>query len=220
MDEIGELPLELQPKLLSAIQDRSITRVGGHREQAVDVRLIAATNRDLHEAVGERLFREDLLYRLNVLTLEISSLQTRPDDIPPLARHALGRITRRLGMAPVSLEAEAVAALTAHNWPGNVRELENVLERAVVFAKGNTLGVDDLGTLRVSRAGPADTDLVGISIAELEKRAIISTLAAFGGNRAEAAKALGIRERTIYNRLKDYGREAGTDPSGEDATFG
>ncbi|MEM1186130.1 MAG: sigma-54 dependent transcriptional regulator [Planctomycetota bacterium] len=207
LDEIGELPLDLQPKLLSAIQDRAVTRLGSTEEVSVDVRLIAATNKDLQEAVSEKAFREDLYYRLNVLTLQVPALRARPEDIIPIAEHTVERIARRLGMPVPSLDASTAAALKAHTWPGNVRELENVLERAMVFSTEDRLRPEDLGTLVASRERLSDDDFVGMTLADLEKRAILATLAAFGGNRGETANALGVSERTIYNRLKEYGRE-------------
>ncbi|MEM1331416.1 MAG: sigma-54 dependent transcriptional regulator [Planctomycetota bacterium] len=206
LDEVGELPLDLQPKLLSVLQDRRVCRVGSSEESEVDVRVIAATNRDLAEAVGERVFREDLFYRLNVLTLELPALRVRPEDIVPIAEHAVSRIARRLGRDAPVLEIAAAERLRAHQWPGNVRELENVLERAMVFASGATIDADSLGSLGAVSSGPLDSELVGLPLDELEKRAILATLEAFGGNRAEAANALGVSERTIYNRLREYGR--------------
>ncbi len=206
LDEIGELPLELQPKLLSVLQDRRVSRVGSSVESEVDVRVIAATNRDLAGAVSDRVFREDLFYRLNVLTLELPALSTRPDDIVPIAQHAVQRIATRLGRAQPELSTASADVLRNHTWPGNVRELENVLERAMVFSEGPNIEPSDLGELVALTGGPSDSELVGLTLAELEKRAILATLSAFGGNRGEAAKSLGVSERTIYNRLREYGR--------------
>ena len=214
LDEIGELPIELQPKLLSVLQDRRVARVGSSKEFDVDVRVIAATNRDLGAAVQDRAFREDLFYRLNVLTLEIPSLQVRPDDIIPIAESAVRRIARRLGRMEPELASDAAAVLRGHQWPGNVRELENVLERAMVFSDGPSILAEHLGNLSASPSGPVDHELVGMTLEELEKRAILATLAAFGGNRAEAARTLGVSERTIYNRLRDYGRPVAPDETG------
>jgi DNA-binding NtrC family response regulator len=211
LDEVGELPLELQPKLLNVLQDRRVCRVGSSEESEVDVRVIAATNRDLAAAVEERVFREDLFYRLNVLTLELPALRVRPDDILPIAESAVRRIARRLGRQEPALDDATAEKLRDHQWPGNVRELENVLERAMVFTDGETITSDSLGALGGTPSGPTDSELVGLPLAELEKRAILATLAAFGGNRSEAAKALGVSERTVYNRLRDYGRPISPD---------
>lgn len=211
LDEIGELPLDLQPKLLNVIQDRAVTRLGSAREVPVNVRLIAATNTDLHRAIEERTFREDLFYRLNVLTLEVPALRVRTEDIVPLAQHTIGRIAARLGIDPPAISPEALRGLEQHAWPGNVRELENVLERAMVFAGDGRIGLADLGTLSASPRGPRESELIGVNLAELEKRAILATLAAYGGNRGGAATALGVSERTIYNRLKEYGRLHGSE---------
>jgi len=142
-----------------------------------------------------------------VLTLQVPALRARPEDIVPIAEHTVERIARRLGMPVPALDAPTAAALEAHTWPGNVRELENVLERAMVFSTEDRLRPEDLGTLVESRERLSDDDFVGMTLADLEKRAILATLAAFGGNRGETAKALGVSERTIYNRLKEYGRE-------------
>ncbi len=205
LDEIGELPLDLQPKLLSVLQDRQVTRIGGTKLKRVDVRIIAASNQDLAEAVGDRRFREDLFYRLNVLRLCVPSLRDRRADVVPLARHHLVRIALRVGVACPRLTTEACDALAAHTWPGNVRELENVLERAVVFATGGVIGPAELGDLRESNRDGETTGMVGGTLAEMEQRAILETLDASGGNRAEAARRLGISERTVYNRLREYG---------------
>lgn len=211
LDEIGELPIDLQPKLLSALQSRSSTRVGGTAEVSHDVRLIAATNRDLEAAIEQGSFREDLYYRLNVLTIEMPALRERVDDILPLAELTLGRIADRLGLQGWSLSEEARKAICGYRWPGNVRELENVLERAAVFCDRYEIGVEDLYLPVAGTAGPSDASLVGVSLAELEKRAILATLESTGGNRAEAARLLGVSERTIYNRLKEFSADEAGD---------
>ena len=202
LDEIGELPIELQPKLLSVLQERRVSRVGASKEAHVDVRIIAATNRDLASAVQERSFREDLFYRLNVLTLELPALRLRREDIVPIAQSMLQRLARRLGGATPTLADDAIAALESHDWPGNVRELENCLERAAVFADGPEIVADDLSISTTPGTTLTDDELVGLTLSELERKAIIATLEAYGGNRAAAAKALGVSERTVYNRLK------------------
>ena len=208
LDEVGELPIDLQPKLLSAIQDRSSLRVGGSSEIAHDVRLIAATNRDLEAAIDEGGFREDLYYRLNVLAIEMPPLRARVEDIAPLASQTLSRIAARLGDPGRGLADEALQALEAYPWPGNVRELENVLERAAVFCEGDQIEASDLALPKGESAGPDGARLVGLTLAELERRAIMATLDAAGGNRAEAARMLGVSERTIYNRLKEFSSDA------------
>lgn len=206
LDEIGELPLDLQPKLLNAIQERTISRIGSTNEVVVDARIIAATNRNLREAISQRQFREDLFFRLNVLSLELPGLATRRDDILPLVTHTLERLSARMGRNTPRLASDATTRLLGHTWPGNVRELENVIERALVFADGSTVEAEDLGRLSDTRGGPTQEELVGLSLSELEKQAILATLAHCGGNRAEAARLLGVSERTIYNRLKEYGQ--------------
>lgn len=209
LDEIGELPLDLQPKLLNALQDRQVSRLGSSESQAVDVRIIAATNRDLAIAVEERAFREDLFYRINVLRLEVPTLAERRDDIPALVDQKLRVIADRLGITPPTFDPAAVEKLQGHSWPGNVRELENVLERAIVFTDGSAIGAEDLNLSSLSevRAGAAPV-LTGLRLAEIERMAITQALAAVGGKRAEAAQMLGVSERTIYNRLREYDAEA------------
>lgn len=204
LDEVGELPIDLQPKLLSALQTRSSTRVGGTEEIQHDVRLIAATNRDLQAAIDDGLFREDLYYRLNVLTIEMPALSERADDIVPLAEHTLARIADRLGTTNWKISEKAGELIRFYAWPGNVRELENVLERAAVFCDADVIEDTDLGLHTTRTSTVSDESLVGLTLAELEKRAIFATLQSTGGNRAEAARLLGVSERTIYNRLKEF----------------
>ena len=205
LDEIGELPLDLQPKLLNVLQDRMITRLGSTEARVFDARLIAATNRDLAVAVDEGAFREDLYYRLNVLRLQVPPLCQRQSDIAPLVEQKLAMITSRLGIPNLEISPDAMDLFLGYSWPGNVRELENVLERAIVFAKDGRIGVEDLHHLRQTSQSPQSTQLVGSTLAELEKRAILQTLEAVSGNRSQAAQQLGVSERTIYSRLKEYG---------------
>ena len=208
LDEIGELPLDLQPKLLNVLQDRTITRLGSSKAKPFDARVIAATNRDLSVAVEEGAFREDLFYRLNVLHLQAPSLSDRRSDIKPLVEQKLSMITARLGLSNLTMSPEGMEALVGYGWPGNIRELENVLERAIVFAQSDQIRIEDLSYLRPAKQGPIHANLIGSTLAELERQAIQQTLESVNGNRSEAARLLGVSERTIYSRLKDYGAGA------------
>jgi len=211
LDEISELYPELQVKLLRVLEERKIMRVGGSDLIDVDFRLIAATNRDLEKEVSVGRFREDLYYRLKVVTLHISPLRERPGDIPLLAEHFLAQYCEDHGKEPKSFSKEALEALARYGWPGNVRELKNQVESLVVFHQGEEIKLKDLpyelrsgaavptGDGRVQpRSGPTRT------MAEIERQAILETLERTGGHRAEAAKLLEIGLRTLQRKLKEY----------------
>jgi DNA-binding NtrC family response regulator len=211
LDEIGDMPLELQPKLLTFLQDRTFQRIGSNRVYTVDVRLIAATHQDLAEMCRERRFREDLYFRLNVISLRVPTLRERVEDIPELARQTLQRIGRHRGQPSLTLDATAEAALLRHPWRGNVRELENLLERASAFCEDEIIRIEDLMLPDAMLPDTLDdsTPTVpmpgGGTLDELEKQAILNTLEAVGGNKAEAARRLGISEKSIYNKMKRFG---------------
>lgn len=207
LDEIGDLPLELQPKLLTFLQDRIVQRIGETQVRRVDVRVIAATHQELENKVRQNLFRQDLYFRLAVLTLEMKPLRDRPQDIRVFADHVLRRIAAHRGDAPFALSPAALQALDSHPWPGNVRELENVLERATAFCESSSLEPIDLGlheacTLDASAAASRSTSLGGHTLDQIERRAILETLALTSGNKKAAAKLLGIDEKSIYNKMK------------------
>ncbi|HEY0134235.1 MAG TPA: sigma-54 dependent transcriptional regulator, partial [Nannocystis sp.] len=206
MDEVGELSPGAQARMLRVLENRTLTRVGGTRELTVDVRLIAATHRDLRRQVAEGRFREDLLYRIGVIQTQLPPLRDRRDDIPLLAQHFLRVIGERVGRRVDSIAPEALEVLTRYRWPGNVRELRNVLERALVLGDGPVLEVDDLPPelLHAAPPTPAATDAVVRPLVELEREAIVSALAATGGNKARAAALLGIDRTTLYRKLKDH----------------
>jgi DNA-binding NtrC family response regulator len=210
LDEVGELPIDMQPKLLNVLQDRSFTRVGSSDARGFHGRVIAATNKDLSIAVEEGEFREDLFYRLNVLHLEVPSLKNRQDDIPAIVIQKLRDITSRLGLGSMNLSNEAMNAMIKHEWPGNVRELENVLERAVVYAEVSTIDLDTLGLRSRPTAKSSKLSLVGYTLAEIERLAIVQMLLHVNGRRADAARMLGVSERTIYNRLREYEQDEST----------
>jgi DNA-binding NtrC family response regulator len=206
LDEVTEMPVELQVRLLRVLESGLVTRVGGERTEAIDVRVVAATNRDPAEAVSGGHLREDLLYRLNVFPIHVPPLRERIGDIELLARHFLGELNEAAGSTKV-LSEEALDRLRAHSWPGNVRELKNVIERAFILAAdrieaaqiplaGRPLAADTGSTLAIS---------VGSSVAEAERRLILATLQQLDGNKREAARVLGLSLKTLYNRLREYG---------------
>jgi DNA-binding NtrC family response regulator len=209
MDEVGELSLSAQARMLRVLESRTLTRVGGTKEIAVDVRLVAATHRNLQQMVADGRFREDLLYRLSVIQTQLPPLRERRDDIPVLAMHFAQTFGESLGRRIEQVSPAAADVLTHYRWPGNVRELRNVIERAMVLGDGPVLDVDDLPPelLRAAPAAspeaPPDGRLVR-PLAELEREAILAALAATDGNKARAAALLGIDRTTLYRKLKDY----------------
>jgi DNA-binding NtrC family response regulator len=215
LDEIGEIAPTVQVKLLRFLQDREFLRVGGTQRRKVDVRIIAATNRDLAAAVKEGSFREDFYYRLNVFPIRVPSLSERADDIPELAAYALGK----RGDDPARLTAEALEVLGRYPWPGNIRELENVIERAAIVAGTGPIGVAQLPRALVEGAPAATPDTLlrpGFSLDQLERDVIHQALARSGGNKTEAARLLGITRRRLYSRLKSM--EAADADGGEEPT--
>ncbi len=203
LDEIGDMPLSLQAKLLRVIQERKFERVGGVREIQADIRIIAATHRDLEVAIKEKGFREDLFYRLNVFPIQLPPLRERKDALPLLLDYFIGRFAEQTGKKIKSASAETVTALLAYNWPGNIRELQNVMERAVIVGV-ETIQLKDLPTTLTVMQGARQEECRG-SLKNLEKEAILKALENAAGNRRKAADALGISKRTLQYRLKDYG---------------
>jgi two-component system NtrC family response regulator len=208
LDEVGEIPVALQPKLLRAIQEGEFRRLGENEVRKVDVRLIAATNRDLEQAIREGLFREELYYRLNVITITLPPLRERREDIPLLANHFLQKF-HRPGEPKVSITPGALELLEAYKWPGNVRELENVMERALSLRESDVLHPRDLPEA-IRRCGLVDSVLPREgreSLAENEKRHILRVLAKYGWHRKKTAGALGIDVSNLYRKIKKYGIE-------------
>lgn len=209
LDEIGDMPLPLQGKLLRVLQEREIERIGGTQPKAVDVRVIAATNRDLPKLIAVGAFREDLYYRLKVIELPMPPLRARKEDIPQLVETMLAKFNRLLGKRIRGFSPDALAEMKRYDWPGNLRELENVVERAVVIADRDILTADKLGAL--ADYPKRDLDLKGtdiITFEAMEKRLIALALAKYGGNldgKKQAAASLGISLATLYNKLKKYG---------------
>jgi len=209
LDEIGEMSLPTQARMLRVLETRTFTRVGGTKEVAVTVRLIAATHRDLRAMVADGRFREDLLYRLSVIQTELPALRERPEDIELLVRHFAAMLGDEIGRRVESIAPDALAVLQRYRWPGNVRELRNVVERALVLGDGPELELDDLPPelLLSAPAGPAPvapTSGTIRTLVELERIAIAEALAATGGNKARAAALLGIDRTTLYRKLKDH----------------
>ena len=217
LDEISEMEPRLQAKLLRAIQEREIDRIGGTRPVRVDIRLVATSNRDLEQAVAAGAFREDLLFRLGVLTLHLPPLRERPRDIVALATHLAARLARLNGLPERPLSPAALERLVAQPWRGNVRELENCVHRAVILARGERIeAVDIQPSLQLPGGEPQPAArLVGQTVAEVERNLIVDTLRHTLGNRTHAASILGISIRTLRNKLRQYG-EAGLSvpPSG------
>lgn len=208
LDEVSEIPMPLQVKLLRFLQEREFERVGGNETLKVDVRIVGATNRDLKALVSDGKFREDLYYRLNVVRLDVPPLRARPSDVLLLAEHFLRRFAEENEREVSSFDESARRLLLDYPWPGNVRELENAIEQAVVLAEGETLSASDLP---LSQPNNQDTGLKlmipGVTMAEIERYAILQTLKAVGGSTSRAARVLDISRRTIQYRLKEWGIE-------------
>ncbi|MBE0569731.1 MAG: sigma-54-dependent Fis family transcriptional regulator [Deltaproteobacteria bacterium] len=199
LDEIGEMPVALQPKLLRVLQEREVDRVGGKDPVPVDVRVIATTNRDLQKECREGRFREDLYYRLNVFPVRLPPLRERSADIPLLAAHFAEKFSAAEGKAVMGFTEEGVELLRNRPWRGNIRELENVIRRAVLLCRGNSIGVEDL-----LFDDPDEPSGFNGKIRDMEKDLILRTLKDVGGNKAKAASILGVTVRTIRNKLNEY----------------
>jgi|YelNatPaOPRAMG01_1025707.scaffolds.fasta_scaffold04362_10 two-component system nitrogen regulation response regulator GlnG len=233
LDEIGDLPLELQPKLLRALQEREFSRVGGSEVLKLGARVIAATNRDLEEAVRERKFREDLYFRLRVIPIRVPALRERREDIPELAEYFVARAAREVGARATAISPQAIAVLKAHDWPGNVRELENTVMRAALLAPGTTIRAEDIEPHQAAPVSTARTtereraelreliseqiaawldksneeprNLYERMIAELERPLIELALKRAGGNQVKAARILGLNRNTLRKKITDHG---------------
>ena len=207
LDEIGDMPLTLQPKILRAIQEKEIRPLGGLQMIPVDVRVIAATNQNLQEKIGAKLFREDLYYRLNAMQIELPPLAHRSEDIPLLAGHFLAYFAEAQGTAPKRLSDEAMAKLMEYSWPGNIRELENIIERAQLLSQGETIEARDLLFPTFGQADSAHPLPLTqkSSLADVEREYIMQVLNASGGNRSQTAHILRIGRKTLYNKLARYG---------------
>ena len=215
LDEIGELDQRLQAKLLRVVQEKEIMPVGSGQRKKIDVRILSATNRDLKQLVAAGKFREDLYFRLNVVSIHLPALRQRPEDIPPLVEAFVTKYNRKMGRSVLKIEAAAIEALVRHDYRGNVRELENIIEKALVFLSGDVLTLQDLPpevrspvgtTLQVESGDRAVITLaVGQDMATIQRQAILATLQHCGGDKQKAAELLKISERKLWYKLKEYG---------------
>ncbi|MDD3684510.1 MAG: sigma 54-interacting transcriptional regulator, partial [Desulfovibrio desulfuricans] len=207
LDEIGDIPLSMQVKLLRVIQERELQRVGGDQTVRVDVRILAATNKDLACEVEGGRFRQDLYYRLNVVALQLPPLRERGEDIPLLAMHFMKLFAERNGKTVKGFTPGAMDRLLKHNWPGNVRELENAVERAVVLLVGEYISERELpptiGGQEAEAPVASRLDFANMTLEEIERLAVMDTLAQVGGNKSEAARRLGINRKTLLSKLGD-----------------
>jgi two-component system response regulator HydG len=202
LDEVGEMPLTMQVKLLRVLEERSIERLGSVREIKLDIRLLAATNRDVDKMVKDGVIREDLYYRLNVVNVHLPPLAERTGDVLLLAEKFIEKYARKIGKEVLGLDAAAASALTSYSWPGNVRELENIIERAIILTRSNVLGRGDLAGLESSRSTPPATGLRPLS--EVEKEHIRFCLDQMDWNIGLTAEKLGIHRNTLRLKIKEY----------------
>ena len=206
LDEVGSMRLDLQAKILRALQEREVERVGGSRTIKIDVRVIAATNRDLKKAIEEGTFREDLYYRLNVVPITLPDLKDRPEDIPLLANHFVQKFGQESNSGIREISKEAMAILISHTWPGNVRELENVIERAATLGRGPAVQPSDLPPHLAGGTNPLERALAKeATLEDLEKDYIAMILRRTKGHQIRAASILGIDRRTLYRKIRRYG---------------
>jgi DNA-binding NtrC family response regulator len=214
LDEIGDMPLGLQPKLLRVLQERTVRPVGGAGEIPIDVRILAATNRDLESAIEEKRFREDLFFRINVIQIPLPPLRARVGDILPLAQHFIGQLAKRAGKEVTGISPPAAARLLGYPWPGNVRELGNCIERAVALTRFDQIVVEDLPD-KVQNHRSSEIVLGGddpsalVPMDEVERRYILRVLDAVAGNKTAAARILGFERKTLYRKLERFGVEVG-----------
>jgi DNA-binding NtrC family response regulator len=209
LDEIGDMPLNMQAKLLRVIEDGIVVPVGANKPTVVDVRIISATNQSLTKLIERDEFREDLYFRIRGVNIVLPALRERPEDIPILAEHFLQEAVEETGLKVTGITEPALRILTGYEWPGNIRQLKNVIRTMVVMCDGEKIDVRDLPPEIAQRrqlmgASPAPASLAGVSLNELEKKAIVDTLARTEGNREKAAKILGIGERTLYRKIREY----------------
>ena len=206
LDEIGDMDLSVQPKLLKVLEDKRFRRVGDVRERTVDVRFIAAANQDIAKKAEEKAFRQDLLYRINTITLRVPPLRSRREDIPLLAATILGTLARDMPHGERTLTPSAMQALQAHNWPGNVRELRNVLEHAVLLTDGTTIDVNALGLAARGPAAPVPAVAQGdgtLKASEIQE--IVRALQAEGGSVERAARRLAVPRSSLYQKIRKHG---------------
>ncbi|MFO0506449.1 MAG: sigma 54-interacting transcriptional regulator, partial [Chryseotalea sp.] len=202
LDEIGNLSMSLQSKLLSALQSRQVTRVGANQPVPVDIRLICATNMPLQKMVQEGTFRQDLLYRINTVEIQVPPLSERMEDIPLLAKHYLNYYAKKYHKAVSSIEQQALDKLKRYPWPGNIRELQHAIERAVIMTDSNSLQESDF---LFSRSMTNNASVDTLNLDEVEKTAIVKALNMHSGNISKAADELGLTRASLYRRMEKYG---------------
>ncbi|HNP18021.1 MAG TPA: sigma-54 dependent transcriptional regulator [Fulvivirga sp.] len=206
LDEIGNLSLPLQSKLLTVFQNRVVTPIGSNQAIPIDIRLVCATNMDIHTMVKDNTFRQDLLYRINTVEIRIPPLRDRVEDIPLLANHFLQIYSKKYRKDVTQITAEAMSSLQKYNWPGNIRELQHALERAVIMSDNQVLDVNEFFFLKGgSAAGSADLDTNNLNLDEVERNAIQKAISIHGGNISKAAKELGLTRASLYRRLEKHG---------------
>ena len=211
LDEIGDMAPALQGKLLRVLQEKEVHPLGAPAPVPTDVRIITATHRDLTTLVADGRFREDLLYRINVIEVQVPPLRERPDDLEPLVRHLLLKYGARLGKPGCTVSPEAMALMHRHTWPGNVREVENVIERALVLGTGSVIDTEDLPDRLRDQPPPNGCGTAGRRLADVEREHILRTLRAVHGNKAAAARVLGLNRKTLYRKITQH-RIAGNCP--------
>ncbi|MFH1998671.1 MAG: sigma-54 dependent transcriptional regulator, partial [Planctomycetota bacterium] len=206
LDEIGDMEKDMQKKLLRVLQEKNFRRVGGRETISVDVRIISATNADLEKLIEQSRFREDLYYRIKVMTIHLPPLRQRREDIPLLVKSFIQKIAEEQGTEPKEIHPDAMRVMTAYSWPGNIRELKNEIQR-LVLVSGGIIGPESVRDL-VNDAGRAGAETGGFSgktMEQIEREVIMEALRETGNNKALAARVLGMPRRTLYNRLKKYG---------------
>jgi transcriptional regulator with GAF, ATPase, and Fis domain len=215
LDEVGDIPLDTQVKLLRIIQERELERVGGGETIRIDIRLVAATHRDMEALVAEGKFREDLYYRLNVFPISVPPLRDRTSDVERLARHFGKKFASKLGRKFVDLDADALEKMKAYPWPGNVRELENAIERAIILSPDGVVRTEALQLRTLAKAAPtssaaplpASSGSLGDELDDLERRRLAACIEKHGGRKSDIARELGINRSTLYYRLRKFGFE-------------
>jgi len=212
LDEIGDMDLKLQGKILKILEEKTFRRLGGAKMIRVDVRVIAATNRDLKERVSEGLFREDLYYRLTILPITMPPLREHKENVEPLARYFLNMLCAQMGRKIKGFTSKALTALQAYDWPGNIRELKNVVERGLILTQDESVGVENLGLtpsgkvdVTAGSGAASDVEIPPMTLAECEKKLIKSVLNSVGGNKNKAAETLKIHRTTLYKKMAEYG---------------
>lgn len=203
LDEIGNLPLHLQAKLLTVIQERRVTRVGSNKPIPLDVRLLCATNMNIEKMVAEKIFRQDLLYRINTIELDLPPLRERPEDIASLAEYYLKQFSKKYNRPVSDISSALVKKMQQYNWPGNIRELQHAIERAVILSQEKTLQPDDL--FLKNAGGSQATTSTGFDLEDMEKNMIVKALKRFNGNITDAARELGLSRAALYRRMEKYG---------------